>query len=75
MDSFVHDSLSRLRLLLIVSGICWGGLATSQVLAESVVHPFHISVAEMEYNPKSKRFEVSLKMHASDLESACNWYC
>ena len=32
-------------------------------------HPFHISVAEMEYNVVTKRIEVSLKLHADDLES------
>ncbi|MEM8732813.1 MAG: DUF6702 family protein [Planctomycetota bacterium] len=33
-------------------------------------HPFHISLAEMEFNADTKRFEVSLKMHAADLENA-----
>jgi hypothetical protein len=33
-------------------------------------HPFHISIAEVEYNAKSARYEVSLKIHVSDLERA-----
>lgn len=35
-----------------------------------VAHPFHISTAEIEWNPETRRFEVSLKLHASDLEHA-----
>lgn len=31
-------------------------------------HPFHISTAEMEFNPKTQRFEVSLKLHSIDFE-------
>ena len=33
-------------------------------------HPFHISTAEMEFNLQSRKFEVSLKLHAADLENA-----
>lgn len=33
-------------------------------------HPFHISTAEMEFNSKSKKFEVSLKLHFTDLADA-----
>lgn len=32
-------------------------------------HPFHISMAEMEFNSETQRLEVSLKLHASDLEN------
>ena len=38
--------------------------------AAIAAHPFHISSAEMERNPQSQRFEVSLKLHALDLEQA-----
>ncbi|MEZ6137835.1 MAG: DUF6702 family protein [Pirellulaceae bacterium] len=41
------------------------------VLSSTVAaHPFHISTAEMEYNADSKRFEVSLKVHVTDIEQA-----
>lgn len=33
-------------------------------------HPFHISTAEMQFNTKTKRIEVSLKLQALDLERA-----
>lgn len=33
-------------------------------------HPFHISTAEMEFNSKTGKFEVALKLHANDLERA-----
>lgn len=36
----------------------------------AIIHPFHISTAEMEQNGKTGRFEVALKMHAADLEQA-----
>lgn len=33
-------------------------------------HPFHTSTAEMEWNSKTQRFEVSVKIHAVDIERA-----
>ena len=33
-------------------------------------HPFHITTAEMDFNPQTQRYEVSLKVLASDLEEA-----
>lgn len=33
-------------------------------------HPFHTSIAEVEYNPDSKRLEVALKLYAVDAETA-----
>ncbi len=33
-------------------------------------HPFHISTAEVEYDAKSQRLQVSLKLQAIDLEQA-----
>ena len=35
-------------------------------------HPFHVSVAEMEYNPESKCLEVALRVWPEDLEKALN---
>jgi hypothetical protein len=31
-------------------------------------HPFYVSVTEMNYNAKSKSFEISCKMFAEDVE-------
>ncbi|MCA9132346.1 MAG: hypothetical protein KDA45_04305 [Planctomycetales bacterium] len=42
------------------------GYLTTTVTA----HPFHISQTEMEFNAASQRIEVSLKLHAVDLEQA-----
>lgn len=38
--------------------------------AQAVNHPFHISTAEVEYNPTTKRLEVGLKCQSMDLERA-----
>ena len=38
--------------------------------AVALAHPFHISVAELEYNPATQKLEVSLKLHATDFERA-----
>ncbi|MCA9194859.1 MAG: hypothetical protein KDB03_23975 [Planctomycetales bacterium] len=33
-------------------------------------HPFHTSLAELEFNPMTGNFEISMKLHAADLEQA-----
>lgn len=33
-------------------------------------HPFHVSLTEAEWNPKSKKLEVAIRLHPSDLEEA-----
>jgi hypothetical protein len=43
------------------------GIITS---ASAFAHPFHVCTGEMEYNAQTKRWEVSLKMHPSDIEAA-----
>lgn len=40
------------------------------ILAEPSPHPFHTSVAEIDWNDESKKWEVSLRIHAGDLELA-----
>ncbi len=37
---------------------------------QAAAHPFHISLAEMEWNRATERLEVSLKLHAVDIERA-----
>lgn len=34
------------------------------------MHPFHVTVAEMEYNPRSKCLEIALRVWPEDLEKA-----
>ncbi len=47
--------------------LAWCAIALN---AQAVNHPFHISTAEVEYNPTSKRLEVGLKCQSVDLEKA-----
>ncbi|MGF1581444.1 MAG: DUF6702 family protein [Gemmataceae bacterium] len=35
-------------------------------------HPFHASIAEAEWNPKTKKLEIALWVHPVDLEKALN---
>ncbi len=51
-----------------MSGICSLALILTLTCSACLAHPFHISIAEMEYNAESKRIEVALKLHADDLE-------
>jgi hypothetical protein len=39
-------------------------------LAWGLPHPFHTSVAELDWNSTSQRWEVSIRIHAGDLELA-----
>ena len=56
----------RLRWLTNLSGL-WLLVGLN---AHALAHPFHISTAEMEFNRTTQRFEVSLKVHAIDIEQA-----
>lgn len=55
---------SYLQLLYALALVTCGWFSTAHA------HPFHISLAEMEWNTESKRAEVSLKLHAVDFERA-----
>lgn len=59
---------SIMKSSLLVGLLC--GLMTPVQSARAELHPFHISVAEAEWNPETDRLEVSLKLHAVDLERA-----
>jgi hypothetical protein len=50
-----------------LAGLC--ALLTSFPLL-AAAHPFHISTAEVEFDPQTNRMQVSLKLHALDLEQA-----
>ncbi len=47
-----------------------GWIALAVLHGSSMAHPFHISSAEMEFNPTTGRVEVSLRLHSMDLEQA-----
>ncbi len=64
-----HDIAARLT--------CFAAIFVSQLGAKLAVqaaspplHPFHTSVAELEYNVESKRIEVSVKLHSTDMDNA-----
>ena len=63
--------LPVLRLPVLGLTACWllscGALAS---VAAAANHPFHISTAEVEFNPATKRLEVGLKCQSMDLERA-----
>ena len=46
------------------------GLVLLWALGSAWAHPFHISSAEVEYDPKTDRLQVSLKVQALDIEQA-----
>lgn len=61
--------MSAIRKL--VSGLWFlAALGLNASASQLEAHPFHTTTAEMEYNADSGRFEVTLKMLASDLEEA-----
>jgi hypothetical protein len=39
-------------------------------IAAAIYHPYHVSVVEMEHNPKEKTLEVSCKIFTDDFENA-----
>jgi len=44
--------------------------ALTLATASARAHPFHVSLAEAEWNAKTGQLEVALKVHATDLEKA-----
>ena len=52
------------------SSIQASGLVLLWALGSAWAHPFHISSAEVEYDPKTDRLQVSLKIQALDIEQA-----
>ncbi len=47
-----------------------GALAFCFATAVAWGHPFHVSIAEAEYNAATKMLEVALQVHPTDLEAA-----
>ncbi len=56
--------------LLVVGLLASPSWAISKVVTGTVFHPYHVSLAEFERNPKSGNFEVSLCVWPADLEKA-----
>ena len=46
------------------------GLLLLSLLASRPAHDFHASVTQMQYNPKEKTFEISIRLFTDDLEKA-----
>ncbi|MGI8636470.1 MAG: DUF6702 family protein [Segetibacter sp.] len=59
----MRSAIYKFFLILILSGSM---LVTSA--NRNRFHPFYVSVTEMNYNAKSKSFEISCKMFAEDIE-------
>lgn len=47
-------------------------LGAASPVPANAFHPFHVCVGQMQFNPGSSRWEVSLRMHPRDLELALN---
>ena len=45
-------------------------LATCCDSRPAMAHPFHVSIGEAEWNPKTRRLEVALRVHPADLDRA-----
>lgn len=56
-----------MRFLILTAAVVAACSATANA---GTPHPFHTSMAEVEYNPQTKRFEISLKLYAVDAETA-----
>lgn len=63
----MNNRLTVLCLLLVWSiALAWA-IPSSPALA---MHPFHVCIGQMQWNPAEKHWEVSLRMHPHDLEQA-----
>lgn len=59
-----------IRSLALLSCIAFLGFILSRIVLASSFHPFHICVGEMEWNEGSKKWEVGLRLHPSDLATS-----
>src|SRR5262245_16128930 len=46
------------------------GCAVFSGAATAVAHPFHICVGQMQWNRETQRWEISIRLHPQDLETA-----
>ena len=61
---------NRITLLLIFVLVTIGTISSSVVVAVEPPHPYHVSLAEVNWNPESQKFEVALCLWPADLEKA-----
>jgi hypothetical protein len=40
------------------------------IILFSLLHPFHVGLTEMEHNPETSTFQISIKLFSDDLENA-----
>jgi len=63
----MNNRLSKFCLLVVWSiALAWA-IPSSHALA---MHPFHVCIGQMQWNPTENHWEVSLRMHPHDLEQA-----
>ena len=61
---------NRINILLILVCVTIGMIAGRTVVAAEPPHPYHVSMAEVNWNPKTQKFEVALCLWPADLEKA-----
>jgi len=61
---------NQLNILLSFVCVMIGILASDTIVAAEPPHPYHVSLAEVNWNPKSQKFEVALCLWPADLEKA-----
>lgn len=61
---------NQLNSLLTFVCVMIGIFASGTVVAAEPPHPYHVSLAEVNWNPKSQKFEVALCLWPADLEKA-----
>ncbi len=62
--------MNFLRTLSLIVSFVWMGSTVAKNAIGNEVHPFHICVGEMEWNKEGNKWEISLRLHASDLQTA-----
>ena len=61
---------NQLNLLLTFICVLTGIFASQAVVTAEPPHPYHVSLAEVNWNPKTQKFEVALCLWPADLEKA-----
>jgi hypothetical protein len=65
-----HCKNSRSLVTNLISFACVLVLVCVPVYALTPIHPFHVTVAEMEYKPDEKKIEAAMRLWPVDLEAA-----
>ena len=67
--------MMKFRRILLLAGIAYLISQLPGVICESMAHPCHVSFAEVEWNAKTGKLEVALKLDPDDLEQAVRRHC